>query len=194
MKASHNGFIIIALLSASVGSCFAQGQPGEHAPGRLLVQVVPGVDDTVAGQEFLKVGGKVHHKIDALRVSVLEVPEAALDSVSQALQRTGRFTFVERDFVAHAGAVPNDPDFASQWHLSTIQAANGWNISTGSPSVPIAIVDSGADSTHPDVAPKLLPGWNFLTGTSNTSDTGANGGHGTAVSGAAAAATDNLIG
>jgi hypothetical protein len=60
--------------------------------------------------------------------------------------------------------------------------------------VPIAIIDSGADPTHPDLAPKLLSGWNFLTGTSNTADTGANGGHGTAVSGAAAAATDNFIG
>jgi hypothetical protein len=51
--------------------------------------------------------------------------------VSQALQRTGRFKFVERDFVAHGGTVPNDPDFGSQWHLSTIQAPSAWNITTG---------------------------------------------------------------
>ncbi len=139
-------------------------------------------------------GAKVHHTINQIGVTVLEVPEPALDAVSQALQRTGKFTFVERDFVAHAGATPNDPDFVSQWHLSTIQAPSAWNITTGSASAPIAIIDSGADPTHPDLASKLLPGWNFLTGTSNTSDTGANGGHGTAISGAAAAATNNFTG
>ncbi len=194
MKTARNGFIIIALGLASVGGSFAQGPQGEHAPGRLLVQTVPGVNDAVAGQAFAMAGAKVHHTINQIGVTVLEVPEPALDAVSQALQRTGKFTFVERDFVAHAGATPNDPDFASQWHLSTIQAPSAWNITTGSASAPIAIIDSGADPTHPDLASKLLPGWNFLTGTSNTSDTGANGGHGTAIAGAAAAATNNFTG
>src|SRR4029077_17245238 len=74
------------------------------------------------------------------------------------------------------------------------QAANAWSITTGSANIPIAVIDSGADPSLPDLAPQLLPGWNFLTGTANTSDTGCNAGHGTAVSGAAAADSNNLIG
>jgi hypothetical protein len=151
------------------------------------------VDDAAAEQIVALVGAKVHHSINGIGVKVLEVPEQALDGVSLMLQRSGRFTFVERDFVAHSAAVPNDPSFASQWHLNKIQAPSAWGITTGT-GVPIAIIDSGADITHPDLKPKLLPGWNFLTGNSNVSDTGALGGHGTAVSGAAAAATNNLTG
>jgi thermitase len=194
MKIIRNVFIIIVIGLVWAVCGFAQGQSGEHAPGRLLVQRAPGVDDALAEQAITMAGAKVHHKIDQINVSVIDVPEQALDAVSQALQSTGRFTFVERDFVAHGGATPDDPDFGSQWHLAKIQASSAWGISIGSASVPIAVIDSGVDPTHPDLATKLLPGWNFLTGTSNTADTGANGGHGTAVSGAAAAATNNLIG
>jgi subtilisin family serine protease len=166
----------------------------EHVPGRLLVQRADSASDTDVEQAIAQSGAKTHHKIDQIGVSVLELPEQALDGVSQALIRSGRFTFVERDHLAHASTTPNDPNFASQWHLSTIQAPSAWSITTGSSSVPIAVIDSGADPLHPDLAPKLIPGWNFITGTSNTSDTGCNTGHGTAVSGAAGAATTNHIG
>jgi thermitase len=193
MKTVLNGFIVIVLGVAAAGMGWAQKPSEEHVPGRLLVQAAPGVDDAAAEQIVALVGAKVHHSIDGLGVKVLEVPEQALDGVSLMLQRSGRFTFVERDFVAHGAATPNDPSFASQWHLNKIQAPSAWGITTGT-GVPMAIIDSGADMTHPDLKPKLLPGWNFLTGNSNASDTGALGGHGTAVSGAAAAATNNLTG
>jgi hypothetical protein len=55
----------------------------------------------------------------------------------------------------------NDPDFASQWHLAKIQATNAWSLTEGLASVPIAIIDSGADSNQPDLKPKLLAGWTF---------------------------------
>jgi hypothetical protein len=64
-------------------------------------------------------------------------------------------------------------------------------VTKGSTSAPIAIIDSGVDPTHPDLQAKLLTGWSFLTGTSNTADVL---GHGTAVAGAAAAITNNLTG
>jgi thermitase len=53
------------------------------------------------------------------------------------------------------------------------------------------MVDSGVNPTHPDLASKLLPGWNFLLNNSNTAD---DFGHGTATAGTAAAATNNGIG
>jgi len=182
--------ILIVVLAAVCGA-WAQKPAEEHVPGRLLVQNAAGASDAAVQQAIAFHGAKVHHKIDQIRVSVLEVPEPALDAVTQALQRTGLFTFVERDHVAHGAATPNDPDFPSQWHLGKIQAASAWGITTGSASVPIAIIDSGVDPTHPDLQPKLLAGWSFLTGTANTADVL---GHGTAVAGAAAAATNNATG
>jgi len=175
-------------------SAFAQKPSAEHVTGRLLVQTIQGPNDSAASEAITQSGAKVHHRIDQINVQVLSVPEPALNAVTQALQRSGRFTFVEPDFIAHPTNTPNDPNFSLQWHLATIQASSAWNITIGSTGVPIAVIDSGADSTHPDLAPKLIPGWNFLTGTSNTEDTGCNSGHGTAVSGTVGADTNNLIG
>ena len=53
------------------------------------------------------------------------------------------------------------------------------------------MVDSGVNPTHPDLASKLIPGYSFLTGTTNTADVQ---GHGTATAGTAAAAGNNGVG
>jgi subtilisin family serine protease len=188
-------FAGLALYSAFlIPLAWTQTPASEYAPGSLLVKPADKVSDATIARVLAGIGGKVHHKLDPINVLVVEVPEKALDRVQEALAKTGIFTFVERDFVAHPMTTPNDPDFVTEWHLAKIQAPGAWSLTLGSSNVPIAIIDSGADSTHPDLKPKLLPGWSFLTGTSNTSDTGCSGGHGTAVSGAAAAATNNLTG
>jgi len=122
---------------------------------------------------------------------LLQVPEARADRAIRGLLDTGLFTFVERDGWAYATGVPNDAYFASQWHLTKIQAPAAWNSTVGSATQPIAILDSGVDPTHPDLVSRLVPGWNFLNGNSDTHD---QMGHGTAVAGSVAAASNNLTG
>src|SRR5260370_15452854 len=185
-------FILLLFFTAASLALAQSTTAEEHVPGRLLAKRIDSASETTVTQILGAAGAKVHHKIDGTGVLVLDVPDRALDTMAGVLSSTGLFSFVERDFIAHAAATPNDPDFASQWHLAKIQATNAWSLTEGLASVPIAIIDSGADPNQPDLKPKLLAGWNFLTGTSHTSDTGCNTGHGTAVSGAAAAATNNL--
>jgi thermitase len=174
-------------------SAYAQNRPPvpDHIPGRLLVQHRAGAD--LAGDEVVlkNANAKVVKRLEALRISVLSLPEPAVEQISKHLKNTGKFTFVEQDFTARGAILSNDPSAASQWHLTKIDAPSAWNISTGSTSVPIAVVDSGVDGSHPDLAGKIIPGWNFLGGNSDTSDVL---GHGTAVAGVAGAATDNGMG
>ena len=65
-----------------------------------------------------------------------------------------------------------------------------WDTRTGG-GVTIAILDSGVDTTHPDLEAQLVPGWNAYDNNSDTSDVF---GHGTQVAGTAAAAGNNSIG
>lgn len=164
---------------------------GESAPDRLVIQHRAGADvDEI--QRVLGVHGAAvdrHHS--ALRISVINVDPERRDEIMQELEESGLFNFVEPDYLAEVVNTPNDPFYSSQWHLLTIQAPSAWNLSTGSTSVPIAMVDSGVDPTHPDLASKLLQGWSFLTGTSDTHDVQ---GHGTTTAGAAAALGNNGIG
>ncbi|MGH8766852.1 MAG: S8 family serine peptidase, partial [Burkholderiales bacterium] len=85
---------------------------------------------------------------------------------------------------------PNDPQYPNAWHLPKIGAPQAWDYTQGNP-VTIAILDTGVDTTHPDLQPQLVAGWNFYDNNNNVSDVQ---GHGTAIAGIAAAAGNNAIG
>lgn len=46
---------------------------------------------------------------------------------------------------------PDDPEFINQWHLTTIQAPQAWDIQTGNPSVVVAVIDGPIKYTHDEL-------------------------------------------
>jgi serine protease len=91
---------------------------------------------------------------------------------------------------AAAALVPGDPN-GSHPAYAALNMAEAWDLTTGSPEVVIAIVDSGVDASHPDLAGAVLPGFDFVE---NAPSTTPIDGHGTGVAGAAAARANNGIG
>jgi subtilisin family serine protease len=90
---------------------------------------------------------------------------------------------------------PNDPyyyTYGYQWGLNKVRAPEAWALSTGQ-GVLIAVLDTGTDYNHPDLSGKVRTdiAWNFVN---NNNDARDNNGHGTHVSGIAAAATNNSRG
>ncbi|MGH8028819.1 MAG: S8 family serine peptidase [Arenimonas sp.] len=57
--------------------------------------------------------------------------------------------------VSPATFTPNDPSFASQWGLIFVNADDAWSITQGSAATVIAIIDTGIDLDHPDLASKI---------------------------------------
>jgi subtilisin family serine protease len=159
--------------------------------GELLLRFKPGASWR-SGEKVLKdFGLEVLEEIPQIKVLVVSVPENALQRVKSALMRNPMVDFVEENAWVSPQVVPNDYYFSFQWHLSKIGAPDAWGISVGSSNVTVAVLDSGVDPSHPDLAGKLLSGWNFYNGNGDTSDVT---GHGTAVAGVAAAATNNTVG
>ena len=89
------------------------------------------------------------------------------------------------------GRTPNDAYYQTyQWNLRQINAPQAWTITTGQP-ITIAIVDTGVDLGHPDLAAHIVPGYNVISPTLSADD---DEGHGSHVAGIAAAVTDNGVG
>lgn len=86
---------------------------------------------------------------------------------------------------------PGDPLYPNQWHLPRVNAPGAWATTTGASSVIVAVLDSGCDPAHPDLAAKYVPGWNLFDGNADTADVQ---GHGTAVAGTAAAQGGDGVG
>ena len=87
--------------------------------------------------------------------------------------------------------VPSDPQ-ASHPTYAALNLPAAWDVTTGSPRVVIAIVDTGVDTTHPDLAGAVRAGRDFVDRDDDATDP--PGGHGTAVAGVAAARANNAFG
>ncbi|WP_249937193.1 S8 family serine peptidase [Roseateles sp. DAIF2] len=181
--------IAIATGLASWGVSAQTAEP-EFAKGRLLVQARAGLSDIEMEKVAKGHGGKAR-RIGKSDLHVIELPGNASERAVQALlAKHPQLRFVELDRrVAPAMAV-NDPYAGSQWHLSKIGAQTAWDKSQGA-GVTIAILDTGINASHPDLAARMVPGWNFYDNNANTTDVH---GHGTAVAGGAAATLNNGVG
>ena len=140
-------------------------------------------------------------------------PNQDVMAAVKILEADPNVEYAEPNYLARAAFVPNDPLYASQWALDKIDAPSAWDVVTGTPSIVIALIDSGVDTTHPDLAGKLwvnpgemsgngidddnngyiddVNGWNFVANSNDVSD---DSGHGTQVAGVADAATNNGVG
>lgn len=173
-------------LAGVVGTGAAQ----EFVPGRVLVQFKPNVGQARAQQILNSIGGKVSREIPQLGMKVVQLPAGANENaMRERLSKLTEVSAASLDRIARPALQPNDPLFlTNQWGPSRIRAMDAWSLTTGSPSVTIAILDTGVNTSHEDLASKIVPGWNVFNNTSNVSD---GNGHGTMVAGTAAALGNN---
>jgi subtilisin family serine protease len=104
-------------------------------------------------------------------------------------------TYVERLGSRRLAFVPNDPLVVKQWNLNATRAFDFWDSSAlalALPPVRVAIIDSGIDATHPELAGQIVEGGmkSFVGGSAAVDHEG----HGTFVAGLIAAAVDNASG
>ncbi|WEN43590.1 Thermitase [Thauera sp. GDN1] len=187
---------VLASLAVALGATFLPAQvsaadEAQWVPGRLLVQPRAGLPEAEFEKIVKQHGGKQVGKIEGIDVRVIQLPPQASEKAVEALLKKNKhLKFAERDMLIKPDATANDPYYGSAWHLSKIGVSSAWDVSTGRGAT-IAILDSGVDASHPDLAGKLVSGWNCYDNNSNTADVY---GHGTAVAGTAAAATNNALG
>jgi subtilisin family serine protease len=212
----------VLLLGLPAGAAAAE-PGGPTAPGSASVtRVIVRFASDASTQERADIRAAADVKRDAtLPVRGLELvdPEPGV-SVSAAvadLERMDGVVYAEPDHVVRQTAVPNDPLLSYEWDLSAIRAPEAWDVTTGSAQVTVAVVDTGIDAAHPDLAPNLwtnpgesgggretngldddgngriddVHGWDFVDHDAQPQD---GNGHGTHVSGTIAARGNDATG
>ena len=158
-------------------------------PGELLVDVDPGALGASARNAL---GGRAADTPEPVgRTTVQRVRVRDVAATAGEIAQIPGVRSVELQRRHEPTAVPDDSGYSQQWHLGKISAPRAWDLTQGAADIVIAIVDTGVDATHPDLAAKIVRGYNFYDGNTNTSDVH---GHGTKVAGAAAAIGDNHLG
>ena len=170
-------------------------------PGAAQARALDSVGATLV--ERLPLGGLVRAKLDA---------GVSLAAADRALERRGDVVMAGPNQTYELYATPNDPLYPQLWGLDAIEAPLAWDVTQGSNSVVVAVVDTGADVTHPDLDANVwsnpdetangldddangladdVQGWDFADDDSNANDTN---GHGTHVAGTIGAEGDSGAG
>jgi len=165
---------------------------GNYIPDEVLVKFSPGLSESGRSAALSAVNADVVDSIPELGVLIIRIPEGQAGHVIAELRLRGDVEYAEPNYCASASdIIPNDPGWSQQYNMAAIHAPAAWSWTTGATWVTIAILDTGIDLTHPDLAAKILPGTDIVNKDSNPSD---DHGHGTHVSAIAAASTNNGAG
>ncbi|HSW42484.1 MAG TPA: S8 family serine peptidase [Patescibacteria group bacterium] len=163
----------------------------ELATEPYLVTFAAGVTAAVQAEVLAGVDAVETDAIPQLRIrTVLLRPTTAVDVVA-ALGQDARVLRVETDRVRSIEGTPDDPSYIDQWSLPVIGWEQAFGVTSPTGSAEVAILDTGVDTSHPDLDDVVVPGAAFVDGATWSSDPN---GHGTALAGIVAAETGNEIG
>ena len=181
--------VVGGVASAQTASAQTASAPGDAASGVVAITVTAdGALDPAAVAAATGGTGRITATIDAIGATTVEVPAGrALDAVRR-LGAVPEVDTAQADQQVRAfERVPTDPYWPQQEPaMRGIGAPAAWGVSTGAPSVVIAVVDSGVNPVS-DLAGRVLPGYDFVNGDSDASD---DADHGTESALVAAAAGD----
>lgn len=113
-----------------------------------------------------------------------------IEGDAKALQMHEGVEYVEKNQTYHVmGGRPFFRLFQTEsaaWGVDKVQAPKAWARGIKGKGIKVAVIDTGVDGTHPELAGKVLPGFNAITGTEDAMD---DHGHGTHCSGSIAGST-----
>lgn len=199
-------FVLIALLVAllpGMGSMAAPAQSaGEFVPNHVLVRFRAGTPAALKLEARQEVGGELLRSYTL--VPDLELLGLAGDGmgVQRAVEKLSQLSFVqyaEPDYIVHASVTPNDPQYGNLWGMTNIHAPAAWDVYTGDANLVVAIIDTGIDYNHQDLAANIwtnpgevanngidddgngyvddIHGWDWAYGDNNPLDVHGHGSH-----------------
>ncbi len=211
------GLAISAVPMRSLASNQAETPSKNDLVSELIVERLPGRSSlgamSLIENEF-ELNATVESKIvDRLEVLQLDEPITRIEAnaLVQQLVDSGKVASAEINEQRYVATSPNDPGYNQQWYLKDFATADkgigieaAWDHTVGSNELVIAVIDTGG-TNHPDMAGRLVAGYDFFANDSDSTDDGdaSNGSqcasssstwHGTKVAGVIGANVNNSLG
>ena len=201
-----------------LGGLIAAAAPAAGGAPSGSTELIVGFRESVSRAEQAQVlapwSAKVRKRWSRIDGVLASVPASRATAARKALERDPRVEYAEPNVELHA---LEDPGFGAEWGLPKIHAPEAWGVTTGSSDVVVAVLDSGVDFSHPDLAGAMWVnpgencsgcrtngvdddgngyaddwrGWDFANDDNDPSD---DNGHGTHVAGTVGAVGDNGVG
>jgi thermitase len=156
--------------------------------GALLVRLNTGVSSATAATLFKRLGAYQVGEVDQLSTRVVVSNRHAPAALRRQLLASPLVASVEDDGGAAISMTPSDPLWSNEWYARKVRAPRAWDVTTGAGSAVIAVLDTGVQASHPDLAGRVLAGRDFVNNDAGAWD---DNGHGTMVAGVAAGAGMN---
>jgi serine protease len=212
-------FTAFSVLAPPLPAAAAPAEPAaKFVPGEVIVRFRAAEGRSGGGAALHAVGATIRRKLAFPRTVVASLPDGwSVPEAVAALEADPDVLYAEPNFVYRLSRTPDDPFFPRLWALSQasdhdLDAPEAWDVTTGSRSVIVAVVDSGMAYDHPDLAANVWTntadppgggdqdgngriddtrGWDFVDADGTPLD---ENGHGTHVAGTIGAAGNNATG
>lgn len=214
---------LLVLIALTVSTTVAQANlQAEAVPGEYIVRLKPSFNNmSLNASNFSTLSSVLgaHVKSSIPAYNIVVVKRASFETAESAvktLAQNSLVDIVEPNYIYRANRLPDDPMLEQLWGLRNVGQTDSkgsvgvagidvgveqaWDIQTGSDKLVVAVIDTGIDFNHPDLAPNLwvneaeangqpnvdddgngvvddVHGYNAITGKGNSSDDQGHGSH-----------------
>lgn len=182
--ATLSGQLLVPATAAAVlDDAMATDAARPMVAGEVVVWLEPGQappDLTAEGLDLLRApGGPIavyQPRAATTKWTVAQGAELAdsaeMETCRAAAKVTGKpgIRCASPNWVLQSTFQPNDTHFDKQWHYPQINLPQAWDVTRGSTSVIVAVLDTGIVSAHPDFSGRLIPGFDMITNPATARD------------------------
>lgn len=184
MSRLHGVVTACAAALALVTGAAALAQPERASETKVAVGLAEGADTEAVAGAIESRTGSAPELLSPIPALIATLPAGT------SLRGIRGIRYVEPLRERRLAFTPTDPLVAKQWYLTYSGFYQSWVTLPAFEPVPVAVIDSGVDAEHPDLAGKVLDAKTFVGGSARQDSFG----HGTFVAGLIAAGVDNGIG